>query len=77
MIRDYLKREAVFILSFAIILFFITVGYFRPDLLDVISSSVHAAILDYFSWLYLISASFFLLFSLYLAISEYGTVKLG
>lgn len=77
MIREYLKRETVFLLSVAIILFFITVGYIRPDLLDTVSSSVHAAILDYFSWLYLISASFFLLFSLYLAISEYGTVKLG
>lgn len=77
MIRDFLKNERVFFFSFAIIIVFIIFGYIRPDLLEVVSSSVNSAILNYFSWLYLLLASFFLLFSLYLALSKYGTVKLG
>ena len=77
MIREYFKREAVFLLSFAIILFFIVFAVLGEDLLEAASSAVHSAILDYFSWLYLISASFFLIFCLYLAFSEYGTIKLG
>ncbi|MCK9299472.1 MAG: BCCT family transporter, partial [Methanoculleus sp.] len=77
MLREYLRREGVFLLSAGIILFFIGFGVARPDLLDSASSAVHAAILDNFSWLYLISVFFFLVFALSLALSRYGTIKLG
>ncbi|WP_286681351.1 BCCT family transporter, partial [Methanoculleus sp. DTU007] len=77
MLREYLRREGVFLLSAGIILFFIGFGVTRPDLLDAGSSAVHAAILDNFSWLYLISVFFFLVFALALALSRYGTIKLG
>jgi len=74
---DYMKRESVFLLSSGIILFFIAVGIITPDLLESVSQSIHAWILDYFSWLYLISAFFFLIFVLGIALSQYGTIKLG
>ena len=77
MLRDYLKKEMVFLLSFAIILFFIVSGIIRADLLEAASTAIYSAILNHFSWLYLISASFFLLFVLYLAVSKYGTIRLG
>lgn len=77
MVREYLRREAVFLLSIGIILFFVGFGIARPDLLDSASSAVHAAILDNFSWLYLISVFAFLAFALTLALSRYGTIKLG
>ncbi|WP_214019757.1 BCCT family transporter [Methanoculleus sp.] len=77
MLREYLRKEGVFLLSAGIVLFFIGFGIARPDLLDAVSSAVHAAILDYFSWLYLISVFFFLVFALVLALSRYGTIKLG
>jgi len=77
MLREYLRMEGVFLLSAGIILVFIGFGVARPDLLDSASSAVHAAILDNFSWLYLISVFFFLAFALSLALSRYGTIKLG
>lgn len=77
MIRNYFKRETVFLLSFAIIFIFIVCSVLMKDLFEAASSAVHSAILSYFSWLFLISASFFLIFALYLALSEYGTIKLG
>ncbi len=77
MIREHIRRDAVFFLSSGVILFFILAGIARPDLLDAASSAVHTAILDNFSWLYLISVFFFLIFVLTLALSRYGTIKLG
>jgi len=76
-IREYLRRDAVFLLSSGLILIFILAGIARPDLLDATSSAVHAMILDNFSWLYLISVFFFLVFALALALSRYGSIKLG
>jgi len=75
--NEYLKRESVFLLSAGVILFFIALGIFNPALLELVSSTIHAGILDYFSWLYLISAFFFLLFSVSIALSRFGTIKLG
>ena len=77
MLRDYLKKETVFLFSLAIILFFIVSGILRADLLEAASNAIYSAILDHFSWLYLISASFFLIFVLYLAVSKYGRIRLG
>jgi len=71
------KQELVFIISSVVILFFILLGVFSPAVLDYLSSGVHSFILDNFSWLYLISAFFFLIFSLGLALSKFGTIKLG
>ncbi|MDT8357291.1 MAG: BCCT family transporter [Methanomicrobiaceae archaeon] len=75
--RDYGRREAVFLLSSAVILFFIAGGLLRPDLLNSASSAIHAAILNNFSWLYLLSGFFFLIFSVSLALSRFGHLKLG
>lgn len=77
MLRDYLRKEATFLFSAGIILIFIALGVAKPDLLNTVSSAIHAAILDNFSWLYLISAFLFLVFGLTVALSRYGNIKLG
>ena len=73
----YFRRETVFLLSSGIILLFIICGALQPELLDTAASAIHAGILNNFSWLYLISAFFFLAFVIFLAISKYGTIRLG
>jgi glycine betaine transporter len=77
MIAEKLKEETVFIISAGLILTFIGLGILYPKILDTLSSGVNDIILDNFSWLYLTSAFFFLIFSLALAISKFGTIKLG
>ena len=73
----YFRKEAVFLLSSGIILLFIAGGVLQPDLLDAAASTIHSGILNNFSWLYLISAFFFLIFVISLALSKYGTIRLG
>ncbi len=77
MLQDHFRKEPVFLLSSGIILTFIAMGILFPEVLDRAASAVHGAILDYFSWLYLLAGFFFLLFTLAIALSKYGTVKLG
>lgn len=77
MLRERLRKESVFLISAGVILFFIAFGTIRPDLLEEVASVIYSAILDNFSWLYLISAFFFLIFVLSLALSRYGTIRLG
>lgn len=77
MIKAYFRKETVFLLSSALILCFILAGVLLPNLVETAARAIHSAILDYFSWLYLLSAFFFLLFVLALAFSQYGSIKLG
>ncbi len=45
--------------------------------MDEQSSNLHGFIIDYFGWLYHLSAFIFLVFCLFLAFSRYGQIKLG
>ncbi|MED4769445.1 BCCT family transporter, partial [Cytobacillus firmus] len=45
--------------------------------LDSVTASVQGFILEKFGWFYLLSASIFLIFSIVLAFSKYGNIRLG
>ncbi len=68
---------AVFLVSLALVLGFILLGVFVPEQLDAFSSVLHGGIIEHFGWAYLLAAFGFVVFSLYLALSKYGRLKLG
>ncbi|MFW5861921.1 MAG: glycine betaine uptake BCCT transporter [Spirochaetota bacterium] len=70
-------KNIVFYISLFIVAFMVSFGIYDPDNLYVISSYVHKNIIDHFGWGYLVSVFVFLVFSLWLAFSRYGRIKLG
>ncbi|MFO7782665.1 MAG: BCCT family transporter, partial [Spirochaetia bacterium] len=68
---------AVFVVSLALVLGFILLGVFVPEQLDQFSSVLHGGIIEHFGWAYLLAAFGFVVFSLYIALSKYGRLKLG
>lgn len=76
------KVTKVFYISVIISLLFIVWGVIPDRILpnanlQDVTSKVQTYIVDKFGWFYLISASFFLVFSLFLIFSKYGGIKLG
>src|SRR5690625_633079 len=71
------KFTPVFIISFAITFIFIVWGVVTPDNLEAVTSKIQHFLQTRFGWFYLISATVFLLFSIYIAFSKYGNIKLG
>ena len=61
------------ILIFAVVLFAVS----SPDLAGSVFSGTQSWIVDSFGWFYLLAVAVFLLFSLYLAFSQYGSIRLG
>ena len=61
------------ILIFAVVLFAVS----SPDLAGSVFSQTQSWIVDSFGWFYLLAVAVFLLFSLYLALSQYGSIRLG
>ncbi len=72
-----LKNNIVFIVSLAAAAAIVAVGIINPELLEKSSGKLHKSIIDNFGWGYLISAFIFLLFSLFIAFSRFGKLKLG
>ncbi|MCF7936563.1 MAG: BCCT family transporter [Synergistales bacterium] len=73
----WLKENIVFVISFIMVGTIITFGVVAPREFDALSSAVHEGILEHFSWGYTIAPFIFLVFSLTLAFSKYGRIKLG
>jgi glycine betaine transporter len=71
------KNNLVFAVSLIIVLLVVLLGVFSPDLLDQWSRTLHSAIIRNFGWSYLLSSFVFLIFSLFMAFSRYGDIKLG
>jgi glycine betaine transporter len=71
------KVTPVFTISVIIAVIFVLWGVIAPDNLAKVSTAVQNYIQNQFGWLYLISATVFLLFGLFLAFSKYGKIKLG
>jgi len=67
----------VYFVSLAIVLLLVLIGILSPALLDGISSAIHQWIITNFGWGYLLSAFIFLVFSILVAFSRFGTLKLG
>ncbi|MEN2766591.1 glycine betaine uptake BCCT transporter [Ornithinibacillus xuwenensis] len=76
------KVSKVFYISVIISILFIIWGVIPDTILpngnlDAVTTKIQTYIVDKFGWFYLISATLFLVFSLYLIFSKYGGIKLG
>lgn len=67
----------VFIISAIIILGFVLWGAIDNQSLTRVSDVVMKYITGQWGWMYLVGVLFFVLFSIYLALSKYGNIKLG
>ena len=72
-----LKGNIVFVISLLAILVVILAGILSSEALDRGSAWLHTEIISNFGWFYLVATFLFLVFSLYMALSRYGHVKLG
>src|SRR5690625_4464722 len=71
------KYTPVFIISLSLTIIFILWGAITPNNLEAVSSKLQQFLQMRFGWFYLISATAMLLFTIYLAFSKYGNIKLG
>ena len=71
------KSTTVFIISLIISLFFIAWGVVSPESLQDKTGAIQEFLQIKFGWFYLLSATAFLIFSIYLIFSKYGKIKLG
>ncbi|MDR9800821.1 BCCT family transporter [Bacillus paralicheniformis] len=71
------KVTSVFWISLFISVIFVIWGAWAPQNLALISSNIQSFLTDKFGWLYILSVSVFLIYSIYLIFSPYGRMKLG
>lgn len=76
------KVTRVFYISAAIAILFILWGVIPKGVLphanlDTVTTIIQGFLVDKFGWFYLISATTFLVFAIYLIFSKYGRIKLG
>ncbi|MFC5712342.1 BCCT family transporter [Thalassorhabdus alkalitolerans] len=71
------KLTPVFLISLVIALAFILWGVIAPDNVEMITGEIQGFISTQLGWFYLLAASGFLLFALFLIVSPYGKIKLG
>jgi glycine betaine transporter len=76
------KLTPVFIISVIIAAVFIVWGVIPEAVLGSaaltpVTSAIHSFIIEKFGWYYLLAATLFLVFTLYLIFSKYGNIKLG
>ncbi|GAJ40840.1 glycine betaine uptake BCCT transporter [Saccharococcus caldoxylosilyticus] len=76
------KVSTVFYISIIIVILFIIWGVIPasklPDYnLGAVSTAVHSFLIDRFGWFYLLAATTFLVFCLFLIFSKYGNIRLG
>ncbi|NNJ72084.1 MAG: choline transporter, partial [Enterobacterales bacterium] len=70
-------NKTVFGSASCIILLILSVTALNPKSADTVFKSVQTGLVDNGSWFYVLSVAVILIFVIYLAISEYGTIKLG
>ncbi|VEF46109.1 choline/carnitine/betaine transporter [Bacillus freudenreichii] len=71
------KISIVFWISLVIASAFVVWGVIAPAQLGKIMDQTKAFFLDSFGWFYQLSATFFLIFALFLIFSRYGRIRLG
>lgn len=69
--------NTVFIISLLITLIFIIWGVFFKDSLTDVTNIIYTGAIDYFGWVYLSATLFFVIFSIYILFSKYGSIRLG
>jgi len=71
------KVTSVFTISVAIAVAFILWGVIAPRNLEAVTNVIQSFITNELGWFYLLAATGFLIFCLYLIVSPYGKIKLG
>ncbi|MDF0726691.1 BCCT family transporter [Cytobacillus sp. S13-E01] len=71
------KVTSVFWISLVIALLFVGWGVLFPENLTVAMNAAQSFFMVSFGWFYQLTASFFLIFALFLIVSPYGKIKLG
>ncbi|MFW5826441.1 MAG: BCCT family transporter [Alkalispirochaeta sp.] len=75
--RNTSSGTAVFVLSVLLVIGLVVPGALVPDALDHVTAVVHEAILNSVGWAYLLATVLFLVFIVFLAVSRYGSIRLG
>lgn len=70
-------NPVVFFVSAGAMLAFVVFGAIAPDFAGDVFGQLQAFIVDTFGWFYVLSATIFLVFVLYLLFSRYGNIRLG
>ncbi|MED4164738.1 BCCT family transporter, partial [Halalkalibacterium halodurans] len=70
-------KYKVFIISVAIAAIFIAWGLIAPKNLAAVTKVIDSFILNELGWFYLLSATGFLAFAIFLIFSKYGNIRLG
>lgn len=71
------KTTSVFTISIIVALAFILWGVVLPDNLDHVTALIQGFLTNQLGWFYLLAATFFVGFCIYLIFSPYGRIKLG
>ncbi|GAA0446113.1 glycine betaine transporter OpuD [Lentibacillus halophilus] len=71
------KVTRVFYISAIVAIIFIIWGILPGSNMDNVTNQIQSFIVDKFGWFYLMSATGFVIFSIYLIFSKYGKIKLG
>lgn len=76
------KVTRVFYISAIVAFLFIVWGVIPKEVLphanlDTVTTIIQTYLVDKFGWFYLLSATTFLVFAIYLIFSKYGRIKLG
>ena len=67
----------VLYISSSIIMLFVVLGMFLPEQTGTVVNKVFAFLTNDFGWLYLLSVAIFLVVAYGIALSRYGSIKLG
>ncbi|MBA8826871.1 choline/glycine/proline betaine transport protein [Saccharopolyspora lacisalsi] len=67
----------MFVISAIVVVGFVLWGVFAPENVSTVASNVNSFITTNFEWLYILSATFFVIFVLVLMVSRYGRLRLG
>ncbi|NYH77827.1 choline/glycine/proline betaine transport protein [Actinopolyspora biskrensis] len=80
MIRDYIRTHTnppVFIISGIIAVAFVLWGVLAPSNVATVAGTVNSFITTNFGWLYILAATFFLIFVVVIMLSRFGTLRMG
>ena len=72
-----MKKNIVFYVSLLITAVIVLIGLVAPDPFAQAMNSTKAFLVDTFGWFYLIAMFVFVVFSLLIAFSRFGKIKLG
>ncbi|WP_052462512.1 BCCT family transporter [Nigerium massiliense] len=75
--RRYALSKPVFFVSAGIILLAVLFALLLPDAFDAVVSGINGAVVDSIGWYYVLVVTVFVAFSIVVAVSRFGDVKLG